>query len=224
MTSRLDDQLTTFYADLARQPLTANLEDMTMNRIKKRATWRRVVAATGAGSLVIAAAVATAVVGMATHQGLATPGTATRPAGGAASQPGKGSASGGSTHVVLTGAVGGTMTVASTECWAGAPAATPSGGAPVPGQVPAGIQATGSISGSVYTLVISKDDWTAPGADPNAEASFGLAANKLGRYQYSGTAGVTSFTAGHSTTFDMVMTPVNGNGGTVRAAGEIVCP
>jgi hypothetical protein len=78
MSDRIDDQLATFYAHISQQPLTATLEDMTMNRFKERAA-RRVFATFATGTLVVAVAIAAAVVGLAAHLGRVAPGPAAAP-------------------------------------------------------------------------------------------------------------------------------------------------
>jgi hypothetical protein len=228
MTDRIGDQLATFYADIAQQRLTATLEDMTMNRFKERAA-RRVFATFATGTLVVAAAVAAAVVGLAAHLGRVAPGPAAPhgtnapgPAAQVSSQP---TPSVPSTTVTFTGVVSGTMRVTSTVCWPGSPAGSAPPGKPAPGQIPAGIEADGLINGVFYQFAISQENPAAPGAAfPITEAS--LNHSKVAGYGFSGSIGigVTTFKVGHIAIFDMDLTPNLGNGATVTAVGQIVCP
>ena len=140
MTDRIDEQLETFYAHIAQQPLTPTLEHMTMHRFKERAA-RRLIATFATGALVVAVAIAAAVVGLAAHLGRVTSGhavpqgtNAPGPAAQVSSQP---TPSMPTTTVTFTGAVSGTLRVTSTVCSPGFPAASPSPGQPAPGQVPA---------------------------------------------------------------------------------------
>lgn len=232
MTDRIDDQLATFYADISQQLLTATLEDMTMNRFKERAA-RRVFATFATGTLVVAVAIAAAVVGLAAHLGRVAPGPAAPhgtnapgPAAQVSSQP---TPSVPTTTVTFTGAVSGTMRVTSTVCSPGFPAASAPPGQPAPGQVPASIEADGLLNGEYYSLVISQDNPAEPGAAvPNDETTASLFKSKLGGYGFYGPIGVevTTFKAGHIAIFDIVLTPDQGqgNGATVNAVGQIVCP
>ncbi len=232
MTERIDDQLATFYTDISQQPLTATLEDMTMNRFKKRAA-RRVFATFATGTLVVAVALAAAVVGLAAHLGRVAPGSAAPhgtsapgPATQVSAQP---TPSVPATMVTFTGAVSGTMHVTSTVCSPGLPAASAPPGQPAPGQVPASIEADGLLNGEHYSLVISQDNPAEPGAaTPGDETTASLFKSKLGGYGFYGPigVGVTTFKAGRIAIFEIVLTPNQGqgNGAGVDAVGQIVCP
>jgi hypothetical protein len=232
MTDRIDDQLATFYADISQQPLTAALENMTMNRFTERAA-RRAFATLATGTLVVAIAVAVAVVGLAAHLGRIAPGSAAPhgsnapgPAAQVRSQPTPPLPT---TTVTFTGGVSGTMLVTSTVCSPGYPAASAPPGQPAPGQVPASIEADGLLNGEYYSLVVTQDNPAEPGAaTPNDETTASLFKSKLGGYGFSGPIGdeVTTFKAGRIAIFDMELTPDQGqgNGAAVEALGQIVCP
>ena len=232
MTDRIDQQLATLYADISQQPLSATLEDMTMIRFKERAA-RRVFARFATGTLVVAVAIAAAGVGLAAHLGhvaletAAPHGTnAPGPATQVGSQP---TPSVPTTTVTFRGAVSGTMRVTLTTCSPGFPAASAPPGQPAPGQVPASIDADGLVNGEPYSFVISQDNPAEPGAAVrNDETTASLFKSKLGGYGFYGPigVGVTTFNAGNIAIFDIVLTPDQGqgNGGTVNAVGQIVCP
>jgi hypothetical protein len=228
MTDQLDHALEQFYADISDQPLTATLEDLTMRQLKKQAARRRLLATFGAGTLVVAAAAGTAVVGLATHQGRSAPdfapqrGLVSRSAVQASSRP---APSLYLTTVTLTGGISGTMSVTSTQCWPGSPAESAPPGAPAHGQAPAVIEAIGTVNGGDYAFIVEQDNRAEPGAAENGwGASLGLARSKIGGLEYEFTGGVTAFDAGHSTTFNIVLTPWQGNGAAVTAVGHIACP
>jgi hypothetical protein len=230
MTDRIDHELETFYARICQQPLTAALEDMTMHQLRGRAA-RRLFATLATGTIVVAVAIAAAGLVLAAHLSRVAPGPAAPhgtnapgPAAQVSSQP---TPSVPSTTVTFTGAVSGTMRMTSTVCSPGFPAASAPPGQPAPGQVPASIEADGLLNGEYYSLVISQDNPAEPGAVvPNDETTASLFKSKLGGYGFYGPigVGVTTFKAEHTTIFDIVLKPDQGNGATVRAVGQIICP
>ena len=230
MTDRIDHELEAFYALVSQQPLSTTLEGTTMNQLKERAA-RRLFATFATGTLVVAVAIAAAVVGLAAHVGRIGPGVtaphrtvATGPAAQVSSHPTHAAPS---SLVTFMGAISGTMSVTSTVCWAGSPAASAPPGQAAHGQTPAGIEADGLLNGEHYSLVISQDNPAEPGAAvPNDETTASLFKSKLGGYGFSGSigVGVTTFKAGHIAIFNLDLTTDQGNGAPVTAVGQIVCP